>query len=124
VQVISVETGDTGRDEHLRSPDFFDAARFPEMNSQSTAVEHLDGGVYKTTGDLTIKGTTREVEVDATVEGTGEDPWGNQRVGIAIRGEIDRTDFGLNFQQKLAGGKMLVGEQVRIRIDVSAVRAG
>ena len=99
VQVISVETGDTGRDEHLRSADFFDAVRFPEMSFQSSAVEYLDGGTYKVTGDLTIKDITREIEVDATVEGTGEDPWGNQRVGIAVRGEIDRTDFGLNFQQ-------------------------
>ncbi len=124
IDVASIDTGNAERDEHLRSPDFFDADRYPEIRFESTRVAHVEGGTYNVWGNLTIKDVTREVEMTATVEGAGQDPWGIERVGIAIRGEIDRTDFGLNFQQKLAGGKMLVGEQVRIRIDVSAVRAG
>ena len=70
-----------------------------------------------------IKGVTREVELNATVEGTAVDPWGVERVGISVRGEINRTDFGLTWQQKLAAGGLLVGEEVQLLVDVSAVRA-
>ena len=123
VYVASIDTGNAERDEHLRSADFFDAARYPEIRFASTRVAHVEGGTYHVWGDLTIKDVTREVEVSATVEGAGQDPWGNERVGIAIRGEIDRTDFGLRWQQKLATGGLLVGENVRVLADISAVRA-
>jgi polyisoprenoid-binding protein YceI len=75
------------------------------------------------TGNLTIKDVTREVTFDATVQGAGEDPWGNERVGVAVRGSLDRTDFGLTWQQALAKGGMLVGETVKIQVDASAIRA-
>ena len=70
--------------------------------------------MYAVTGDLTIKGVTREITVEATVQGTGEDPWGNERAGIAVRGSIDRTDFGLTWQSRLAGGGLLVGDVARL----------
>jgi polyisoprenoid-binding protein YceI len=124
VATASVDTGNADRDAHLRGPDFFDSERYPEMRFESTRIEHVDGGLYRVTGDLTIRDATREVTIDATVEGAATDPWGNDRVGIAIRGTIDRTEFGLTWQQKLAAGGMLVGEQVNIVIDVSAVRQG
>ena len=73
------------------------------------------------TGDLTIKDVTREVEVEATVQGVGEDPWRKQRAGIAVRGSIDRTEFGLTWQARLASGGLLVGEDVKILLDISAV---
>ena len=76
VKVASISTGDPQRDEHLKSPDFFDAARYPEITFESTRVRHLDGGTYEVAGDLMIKGVTREVELNATVEGTAVDPWG------------------------------------------------
>jgi polyisoprenoid-binding protein YceI len=123
VQVASIDTGNAERDEHLRSPDFFDAERYPEIRFETVGIEHLDGGAYEVSGDLTIKDQTRRVQVRATVEGAAEDPWGNERVGISIRGEIDRTEFGLTWQQALAAGGLLVGEDVKILIDVSAVRA-
>jgi polyisoprenoid-binding protein YceI len=123
VRVASIDTGNADRDAHLRSPDFFDADRYPEMRFESRAIRHVDGGHYRVTGDLTVKDVTREVEVDATVEGAATDPWGNDRVGITIRGSVDRKDFGLTWQQKLAAGGMLVGEEVKILVDVSAVRA-
>jgi polyisoprenoid-binding protein YceI len=123
VMVASIDTGNAERDAHLRSPDFFDVERHPEMRFESTGIRHVEGGTYAVTGDLTIKDQTREVEVAAVVEGAAEDPWGNERVGVSIRGEIDRTDFGLTWQQALAAGGLLVGEEVRILIDVSAVRA-
>jgi polyisoprenoid-binding protein YceI len=124
VKTASIDTGNADRDAHLRGPDFFDSERYPEMRFETTRIQHAGGGLYKVTGDLTIKETTREVTVDVTVEGAATDPWGNERVGLAIRGTIDRTEFGLTWQQKLAAGGMLVGEQVKIVIDVSAVRQG
>jgi polyisoprenoid-binding protein YceI len=121
VDIASIDTGNADRDAHLRGPDFFDADRHPRMSFVSTGIRHLEGGTYAVTGDLTIKGVTREVTVEATVQGTGEDPWGNQRAGIAVRGSIDRTDFGLTWQSRLAGGGLLVGEEVGLLLDLSAV---
>ncbi|HEV7562881.1 MAG TPA: YceI family protein [Solirubrobacterales bacterium] len=123
VQVASLDTGNADRDEHLLSPDFFDAAHHPQITFRSTAIEHVVLGTYRVGGDLTIKDVTREVQVEASVEGSAVDPWGNDRVGIAVRGSIDRTDFGLTWQQSLVGGGLLVGEQVALRFDISAVRA-
>jgi polyisoprenoid-binding protein YceI len=122
-KTASIDTGNEERDAHLRSPDFFDAARYPEITFASTQIEHVEGGIYRVTGDLTIKDVKREVEMTATVEGAGEDPWGNDRVGIAVRGTINRTEFGLSFQQKLPSGGILIGEEVKVLVDVSAVRA-
>jgi polyisoprenoid-binding protein YceI len=121
VRSASVDTGNADRDAHLRGPDFFDAERFPEMRFDSTRIRHVEGGTYRVTGDLTIRGVTREVEVEATVQGVEVDPWGNQRAGIEVRGEVDRTDFGLTWQTRLSSGGMLVGEQVKILLDISAV---
>jgi polyisoprenoid-binding protein YceI len=123
VKVASIDTNSADRDEHLLSPDFFDVAHFPEMRFESTAIEHVVLGTYRVIGDLTIKDVTREIEVEANVEGAAVDPWGKDRVGIAVRGGIDRTEFGLNWQQALTKGGLLVGEQVALRLDISAVRA-
>jgi polyisoprenoid-binding protein YceI len=122
-QVASIDTGHPERDAHLRSPDFFDADRHPQIRFESTRIEHAGGAHYRVTGNLTIRDVTREVSMDATVQGAGADPWGNERVGLACHGRINRTDFGLTWQQRLAAGGLLVGEEVTILIDVSAVRA-
>ena len=122
VKVASIDTGEPDRDAHLRSPDFFDAERCPEITFKSTHIENVEGPAYRITGDLTIKGETREVTLDATVEGAGEDPWGNHRVGVSATGIINRNDFGLRWQKRLAAGGVLVGEEVKLLIDVSAVR--
>jgi polyisoprenoid-binding protein YceI len=121
--VASIDTGNPDRDEHLRSPDFFDAERYPEITYEATRIEHIEGGTYKVTGDLTIRDVTREVETKAQVEGAGEDPWGNERVGVTVRGTINRTDFGVRWNQPVSGGRVLVGEEVQILLDISAVRA-
>ena len=122
-KVASIDTGNAERDAHLRSAEFFDAERYPEIRFASTRIQHVEGGDYRVSGELTIKDVTREIEMTATVEGAAEDPWGNERVGISVRGTIDRTDFGLTWQQRLQGGGLLVGEKVNILVDVSAVRA-
>jgi polyisoprenoid-binding protein YceI len=121
--VNSIDTGNPDRDAHLRSLDFFDAEHYPEIRFESTRVTHVEGSTYRVAGDLTIKDTTREVELDATVQGADKDPWGNERVGVAVRGAINRTDFGLRWQQRLETGGLLVGEEVRLLLDISAVRA-
>jgi polyisoprenoid-binding protein YceI len=122
VKTASVDTNNPDRDEHLRSPEFFDAERYPEITFESTACEPVADGLHRITGNLTIKGITREVHFDATVEGAGEDPWGNERVGVSVRGTVNRNDFGLTWQQRLAAGGMLVGDEVTIVCDISAVR--
>jgi polyisoprenoid-binding protein YceI len=122
VKVASIDTGNAERDAHLRSPDFFDAERFPEITFASTRIRHVKGPTFAVTGNLTIRDVTREVELEATVEGADTDPWGNERVGIRVRGSINRTDYGLKWQERLAGGGLLVGEEVGLRVDVSAVR--
>jgi polyisoprenoid-binding protein YceI len=122
VRVASIDTNNADRDAHLLSPDFFDAEKYPEISFESTEIEHVVLGTYRVKGDLTIKGITRQIEVEASVEGVAEDPWGKERVGIAVRGVIDRTDFGLTWQQSLTSGGLLVGEQVALRLDISAVR--
>jgi polyisoprenoid-binding protein YceI len=123
VKVASIDTGNPDRDAHLRSPDFFDAERYPEIRFESTRIEHITAGNFRIAGDLTIRDVAREVELDGTVNGADEDPWGNERVGISVRGTINRTDFGLRWQQVLSGGGFLVGEEVDVLIDVSAVRS-
>jgi polyisoprenoid-binding protein YceI len=122
-KVATIETGNADRDEHLRGPDFFDTEHYPEIRYASTRIEHVEGGTYRVTGELTIKNTTREVEMEGLVEGAGDDPWGVEHVGIRVRGKLDRRNFGLVWQQPLKQGGMLVGEEVTILIDISAVRA-
>ena len=121
VATASIDTGNAERDAHLRGPDFFDCERYPKATFESTAIRHVDGGTYEVTGELTMRDVTRSVGVEATVQGVGEDPWGKQRAGIAVRGSIDRTEFGLTWQARLASGGLLVGEEVKILLDISAV---
>lgn len=123
VQVASIDTNNADRDEHLLGPDFFDAERWPFITFESTVIEHVALETYRVTGNLTIRDVTREIQVEANVEGAAIDPWGHNRVGIAVRGSLDRTEFGLTWQQSLVAGGMLVGERVAMRIDISAVRA-
>jgi polyisoprenoid-binding protein YceI len=123
VKAASIDTNDDTRDAHLRSADFLDVENHPEITFESTHIEPLGGPEFRMTGDLTIKGVTRTVELEATVEGAELDPWGNERVGIRVRGQIDRKEFGLTWQKMLESGGFLVGEDVKIMVDVSAVKA-
>jgi polyisoprenoid-binding protein YceI len=123
VNVASIDTGNADRDGHLRSADFFDVEHYPQATFESTRIEPLGGSDYRMTGNLTIKGVTKEVQMNATVQGAGVDPWGNERVGVEVRGKVNRTEFGLRWQQMLESGGFLVGENVDIMIDASAVRA-
>jgi polyisoprenoid-binding protein YceI len=123
VRTASIDTNEPTRDEHLRGPDFIDVERYPEARFESKRIVPLGGPKFRVIGDLTLKDVTREVELEATVEGCEKDPWGNDRVGISARGTIDRTAFGFTWQRSLETGGFLVGEEVKIAIDISAVRA-
>jgi len=122
VEMGSVDTGDAGRDEHLRSADFFDVASFPTMTFTSTGIRG-DGAEYVLTGDLTIKGVTRSIELDLEFEGVSPDPWGGTRVGFSAEGEVNRRDYGLDFDVKIDTGGALVSEKIKILLDVEAVKA-
>jgi polyisoprenoid-binding protein YceI len=123
VKTASIDTNEPDRDAHLRSADFLDAERYPESRFESKLIEPLGDARYRVVGDLTIKDLSREVQFEATVGGAERDPWGNDRVGVRLRGSIDRNDFRLNWQRLLETGGFLVGDEVRLVVDVSAVKA-
>ena len=121
VKTASIDTNEPRRDDHLRSADFFDAEHHPDIGFESTAIEHLGKGNYRVTGNLTMHGETRPVAFEAAVHGVMRDPQGNDRVGLEVRGTISRSEFGLRWQQALETGGVVVGDEVRISADLSAV---
>ncbi len=124
VKVASVDTKEDARDEHLRSPEFFDADANPEITFESTKIEAAGDDEFKITGNLTINGVTNEITLDAETDGTETDPWGNERVGLEIKGSLSRGDYGMKFNQALGSGNVLVGDKVKLNIDISAVKQG
>jgi polyisoprenoid-binding protein YceI len=122
VELASIDTRDEGRDQHLRSADFFDAEAHPTMTYRSTGVTAVGKGRFTVVGDLTVKGVTQPVELDVTYEGTARDPWGNERIGISATGELDREAFGLTWNQGLETGGVLVGKAVKLEIEAEATR--
>ncbi len=129
IDVTSIDTRQEQRDAHLRSADFFDVEHHPKMTFRSTRIEGDPRGEFKLHGDLTIRGTTRPVVLDVTNEGTGKDPWGNDRMGFSATGKIDRAQFGLQWNQALETGGVMVGNDVKITLDVefmspAAVKVG
>ena len=108
---------------HLQSEDFFDAANHPEITFESTSVEQVEGDRLRINGDLTIRGVTRPVELDAEIERAGDDPYGNTRLGISATGAVDRTDWGITWNAPpLANGALVVGERVAVTLHVEAIR--
>jgi polyisoprenoid-binding protein YceI len=123
IDAASIDTGTAQRDNHLRSADFFDVEKYPQLRFRSTRVEDLGNDRLRVTGQLTIRDTTREVILEAETSGRGVDPWGNQRIGFAAKTSIDRKEFGLKWNQMLEAGGVLVGDRVDIELDVQAVSA-
>ena len=122
IDASSIDTGVADRDTHLKSPDFFDVASFPEITFKSNGVEKLSDETLRVTGDLTIRGVTREVVLDVEYAGRTKDPWGNERAGFTATTAIDRKDFGLTWNQVLEAGGVMVGDRVTIEIEVEAVK--
>jgi polyisoprenoid-binding protein YceI len=123
IDATSIDTGTEQRDAHLRSPDFFDVARFPELLFQSSRIEKAGKDAYRVVGNLTIRDVTREVSLEVEYAGKGKDPWGNERVAFAAKTAIERKDFGLGWNQVLEAGGVLVGDRVEIELDVQFVKA-
>lgn len=121
VEVASIDTSDTGRDEHLRSADFFDAANFPTLSFKSWRIDR-DGDDFKLVGDLTIRGVTKTAIWSLTLDGQGKDPWGNERIGLTAETKVDRKEFGLTWNAALETGGVLVGDQVKIAVHIEAIK--
>lgn len=123
IDAASIDTGDARRDEHLRSPDFFDVANHPTLSFRSTGVVP-DGDQWRVTGDLTIRGVTHPVSLNASYEGTGADPWGNVRFGLTASGKVNREDWGLTWNQALEAGGVLVSKDITLELSAEAIRQG
>ncbi|NVJ07216.1 YceI family protein [Myxococcus sp. AM001] len=123
IETASIDSGVEQRDNHLRSPDFFDVEKFPTITFKSTKVEKASGDGLKVTGNLTLRDITREVVLEAEQLGVGKDPWGNVKAAFEAKTSVDRRDFGLTWNQALETGGVLVGEKIEITIEVQAVKA-
>jgi polyisoprenoid-binding protein YceI len=122
IQATSIDTRNQQRDDHLRSNDFLDMDNHPEITFVSTAVEPLEDDHFKVTGDLTIRGVTKSVDVDFEFTGTAVDPFGNKRVGFEGKVVLNRKDFGVSWNAAIEGGGVLVSEKVTLEIEVSAIK--
>lgn len=122
VDTASIDSGQNQRDEHLRSPDFLDAAGYPHMLFRSTAVAETGPGRYRVDGELTIRDVTRPLTLDFTLTGTSADAAGRELVGFTGTGRFDRTDFGLTWNAILETGGVLVSHDVDLQLDVTLIR--
>jgi polyisoprenoid-binding protein YceI len=123
VQVASVDTGQADRDGHLLNSDFFDAEKHPQITFASTSIDVAADNQVTVTGDLTIMGTTKEISLTGVLGGMETDPFGNERVGLEMHGEIDRTEFGMTFNIPLDSGAFAISDTVQLSLDISAVKA-
>jgi polyisoprenoid-binding protein YceI len=123
IDVASVESADARRDEHLRSPDFFNVGEHPSMVFKSTRVTPVDGGTWDVAGDLTIRGVTRPVVLRAEFEGGENTPFGDQRIGFSASTEVNREDWDLGWNVVLESGGLLVGKKIKIELSVEAIRS-
>jgi polyisoprenoid-binding protein YceI len=122
IDASSIDTGVAERDTHLKSADFFDVASFPEITFASKVVERQSEEALRVTGDLTIRGVTREVVLEVEYAGRTKDPWGNERAGFTAKTAVDRKDFGLVWNQVLEAGGVMVGDRISIEIEIEAVK--
>ena len=122
IDAASVDTGALMRDDHLRSADFFDVANYPQLSFRSTRVARVRGDEWKITGDLTIRGVTREVVLDTEFEGQILDAFGKQRAAFSATAQVNRKDFGLNWNGVIEAGGVVVGDKIRIELHIAAVR--
>ena len=123
IKVASIDTKQAQRDEHLRTGDFFEAEAHPEITFRSTSAEEVDGDTYRLHGDLTIKGVTHPITLDLEYTGSATDVYGADRVGFEGGTTVDRTAWGLTYNAALETGGVLIGEKVKLTLDISAVKA-
>lgn len=123
IQMASVDTGNEKRDDHLRNPDFFEVDTYPNMTFKSTSVKMKNDEEGQVTGNLTMHGVTKPVTLDLEINGMITDPWGNERVGASLSGEINRKDWGLTWSKAMETGGLVVANEVKISIELEGVKA-
>jgi polyisoprenoid-binding protein YceI len=123
VEVASIDTGDENRDGHLQSPEFFDVTQYPQITFHTADIEAASGDTVTLRGEIAIKGVRKPIELSGSIAENGPDPWGNERIGFEVSGVIDRRDFDLKWNQTLPNGNMLVANEVKLVVSVSAVKA-
>jgi len=123
IPTASIDTGNTKRDEHLRSDEFFDVAKYPTMTFRSTSVQLDDEGLGTLSGELTMHGVTKTVTLDLEYNGTVMDPWGNERAGFSASGRLQRKAWGLSYNAVLEAGGLAVGETVRFSLEIEGIKA-
>jgi polyisoprenoid-binding protein YceI len=122
VSVASVDTNEETRDAHLRSEEFFHAEVHPELSFESTEIRPTGEDAFEIHGDLSMRGVTKPVVLTAELQGTETDPWGNERVALEVRGQLNRGEWGLVWNQALGSGNMLVSDKVKLSLDISAIK--
>jgi polyisoprenoid-binding protein YceI len=122
VEVASIDTNEDQRDTHLRSEDFFHAEVHPQLSFETTEIRPLDEDSFLIHGDLTMRGITRPIVLEAELQGTEIDPWGNERVALEARGQLNRRDWNMTFNQALGSGNMLVSDKIKLSLDISAIK--
>jgi polyisoprenoid-binding protein YceI len=124
IKTASITTQNQKRDDHLRSPDFFDVAKYPEMSFKSKGVQSVSDTEFKVDGDLTMHGITKPVILEVTYDGAAKDPQGKDRVAFSATAKVNRKDFGLNWNKVLETGGLVVGDEVAISLEIEAVKEG
>jgi polyisoprenoid-binding protein YceI len=121
LQAASIDTRTGQRDDHLRSADFLDVANYPVITFRSTRISG-EASKFTVAGELTIHGVTKEVTLEVTNEGAGKDPWGGERIGFSGKTKFDRREFGLTWNQAIESGGVVVGHEVKVTLEVEAVK--
>jgi polyisoprenoid-binding protein YceI len=122
VKAASINTNNLQRDEHLRNSDFFEVENYPEMLFESTGVEKIDDDNFKLSGNLTLKGITKPVQLNVEYSGTTKDPWGNEKAGFIVTGKIKRSEWGVNFNATLETGGVVLSDEVKIHSELQLVK--
>ena len=122
INVASIDTKEAQRDGHLRSADFFEVEKYPTITFASRKIQNVSGSTFQLVGDLTIKGVTKEVVLDAENHGLQKDPWGGERAGFSATTAINREDFGLTWNAALEAGGVLVGRDIKITLDLELIK--
>ena len=122
VDLASIDTRNTDRDNHLRSADFFDVEKNPTLTFKATNIKKTNDNEYAVTGVVTLNGVTKEETFDMTFEGQGKDPWGTEKAGFSGKGKVKRSDYGLTYNAALETGGVLIGDQITLSIDIEAAK--
>ncbi len=122
IDTTSIDTNVADRDAHLKSPDFFAAEQYPTIEFKNGTLKKVSEGEFKLKGDLTIRNTTKPVELSVESNGTAADPWGNFRAGFEINGKINRKDYGLNWSAVTEAGNIVVADEVKLHFNIELVR--